>query len=130
MNSHDRSKPRFRLNAQCYITDVCVCLCVFNKLLLLHLCCKVESEFILESERESFIEQVREVIETADERGLEREGSQVNQLKHLKRVVVHSQCYLVECCPNHLPLLSCFHYTDCEQPRTPDTYYIHASPAR
>ncbi|XP_017349808.2 serine/threonine-protein kinase WNK1 isoform X4 [Ictalurus punctatus] len=36
----------------------------------------VESEFILESERESFIEQVREVIETADERGLEREGSQ------------------------------------------------------
>ncbi|KAI4903889.1 hypothetical protein NFI96_002606, partial [Prochilodus magdalenae] len=36
----------------------------------------VESEFILESERESFIEQVREVIETADERGLEREGNQ------------------------------------------------------
>ncbi|XP_060759400.1 serine/threonine-protein kinase WNK1 isoform X3 [Neoarius graeffei] len=36
----------------------------------------VESEFILESERESFIEQVREVIETANERGLEREGSQ------------------------------------------------------
>ncbi|XP_058272909.1 serine/threonine-protein kinase WNK1 isoform X16 [Hemibagrus wyckioides] len=36
----------------------------------------VESEFILESERESFIEQVREVIETADERGLERESSQ------------------------------------------------------
>ncbi|GAA6072864.1 serine/threonine-protein kinase WNK1 isoform X1 [Tachysurus ichikawai] len=36
----------------------------------------VESEFILESERESFVEQVREVIETADERGLEREGSQ------------------------------------------------------
>ncbi|KAJ3580656.1 hypothetical protein NHX12_034288 [Muraenolepis orangiensis] len=29
----------------------------------------VQSEFILESERESFIEQVREVIETADERG-------------------------------------------------------------
>ncbi|XP_072529034.1 serine/threonine-protein kinase WNK1 isoform X11 [Salminus brasiliensis] len=37
----------------------------------------VESEFILESERESFIEQVREVIETADERGLEREGVQI-----------------------------------------------------
>ncbi|XP_048124713.1 serine/threonine-protein kinase WNK1, partial [Alosa alosa] len=36
----------------------------------------VESEFILESERESFIEQVREVIEMADERGLEREGGQ------------------------------------------------------
>ncbi|XP_072566226.1 serine/threonine-protein kinase WNK1 isoform X2 [Paramormyrops kingsleyae] len=34
----------------------------------------VTSEFILECERESFIEQVREVIETADERGLEREG--------------------------------------------------------
>lgn len=30
---------------------------------------KVESEFILESERESFIEQVREVIEMADEKG-------------------------------------------------------------
>ncbi|XP_047660366.1 serine/threonine-protein kinase WNK1 isoform X3 [Tachysurus fulvidraco] len=36
----------------------------------------VESEFILESERESFVDQVREVIETADERGLEREGNQ------------------------------------------------------
>ncbi|XP_048862666.1 serine/threonine-protein kinase WNK1 isoform X9 [Brienomyrus brachyistius] len=34
----------------------------------------VTSEFILECERESFIEQVREVIEMADERGLEREG--------------------------------------------------------
>lgn len=30
---------------------------------------QVESEFILESERESFIEQVREVIEMADEKG-------------------------------------------------------------
>ncbi|CAL8322854.1 unnamed protein product [Lota lota] len=39
----------------------------------------VQSEFILESERESFIEQVREVIENADERGLERDPSnQVN----------------------------------------------------
>lgn len=37
------------------------------------------SEFILESERESFIEQVREVIENADEKGLERDTSkQVN----------------------------------------------------
>lgn len=45
---------------------------------------QVESEFILESERESFIEQVREVIETADERGLEREGSQVPLPKHLE----------------------------------------------
>ncbi|XP_036374162.1 serine/threonine-protein kinase WNK1-like isoform X3 [Megalops cyprinoides] len=34
----------------------------------------VQSEFILESERESFIEQVREVIDMADDRGLEREG--------------------------------------------------------
>lgn len=40
---------------------------------------QVQSEFILESERESFIEQVREVIENADERGLERDAnSQVN----------------------------------------------------
>lgn len=30
---------------------------------------QVSSEFILESERESFIEQVREVIEMADEKG-------------------------------------------------------------
>lgn len=30
---------------------------------------QVQSEFILESERESFIEQVREVIEMADEKG-------------------------------------------------------------
>ncbi|XP_036005248.1 serine/threonine-protein kinase WNK1 isoform X14 [Fundulus heteroclitus] len=35
----------------------------------------VESEFILESERESFIEQVREVIEYADQKGLERDPS-------------------------------------------------------
>lgn len=37
-------------------------------------CVQVESEFILESERESFIEQVREVIENADEKGLERDA--------------------------------------------------------
>uniref|UniRef100_A0A8C1S7N2 non-specific serine/threonine protein kinase n=1 Tax=Cyprinus carpio TaxID=7962 RepID=A0A8C1S7N2_CYPCA len=36
----------------------------------------VQSEFILESERESFIDQIREVIETADEKGVERECSQ------------------------------------------------------
>ncbi|XP_026082791.1 serine/threonine-protein kinase WNK1-like isoform X5 [Carassius auratus] len=36
----------------------------------------VQSEFILENERESFIEQIREVIETADEKGVERECSQ------------------------------------------------------
>lgn len=37
------------------------------------MCIQVASEFILESERESFIEQVREVIENADEKGLERD---------------------------------------------------------
>lgn len=42
-------------------------------------CVQVQSEFILESERESFIEQVREVIENADAKGLERDrNSQVN----------------------------------------------------
>lgn len=35
---------------------------------------KVLSEFILESERESFIEQVREVIEMADDREGMKEG--------------------------------------------------------
>ncbi|XP_029968896.1 serine/threonine-protein kinase WNK1 isoform X2 [Salarias fasciatus] len=35
----------------------------------------VQSEFILESERESFIEQVREVIQKADEKGLERDAN-------------------------------------------------------
>ncbi|XP_077091104.1 serine/threonine-protein kinase WNK1 isoform X16 [Siphateles boraxobius] len=37
----------------------------------------VQSEFILETERESFIDQIREVIETADEKGVERERSQM-----------------------------------------------------
>ncbi|XP_021327190.2 serine/threonine-protein kinase WNK1 isoform X29 [Danio rerio] len=37
----------------------------------------VQSEFILESERESFIDRIREVIETADEKGVERERSQM-----------------------------------------------------
>lgn len=37
----------------------------------------MESEFILESERESFIEQVREVIENADQKGLDA-NKQVN----------------------------------------------------
>lgn len=42
-------------------------------------CVQVQSEFILQSERESFIEQVREVIENADEKGLERDTkNQVN----------------------------------------------------
>ncbi|XP_064174655.1 serine/threonine-protein kinase WNK1-like isoform X2 [Anguilla rostrata] len=35
----------------------------------------VESAFILESERESFVEQVREVIQMANKRGLKREGA-------------------------------------------------------
>lgn len=66
-----------------------LCLFCYIKVILyivLTLCFshQVESEFILESERESFIEQVREVIETADERGLEREGSQVLHPKHLE----------------------------------------------
>nr|XP_055046725.1 serine/threonine-protein kinase WNK1 isoform X15 [Misgurnus anguillicaudatus] len=43
----------------------------------------VESEFILESEREYFIEQIREVIETADEKGVERERSQVVNEQHM-----------------------------------------------
>lgn len=41
---------------------------------------QVESEFILESERDSFIEQVREVIENADEKGLERDVEKQVQL--------------------------------------------------
>ena len=58
---------------------VCVCVCVCVRASM-----QVQSEFILESERESFIEQVREVIETADERGLERDTSnQVNIPKYL-----------------------------------------------
>ena len=48
-------------------------------------CVQVQSEFILESERESFIEQVREVIENADERGLERDAnSKVNTTRFLE----------------------------------------------
>uniref|UniRef100_A0A673K4C6 non-specific serine/threonine protein kinase n=1 Tax=Sinocyclocheilus rhinocerous TaxID=307959 RepID=A0A673K4C6_9TELE len=44
----------------------------------------VQSEFILESERESFIEQIREVIETADEKGVERDL----QSQHVKQVSI------------------------------------------
>lgn len=47
---------------------------------------QVESEFILESERESFIEQVREVIENADQKGLERDAS--NQVRKSFRAFV------------------------------------------
>lgn len=58
-----------------------------NQSFSLCLCVKVQSEFILESERESFIEQVREVIENADEKGLERDkNSQVNTA--LRRLVL------------------------------------------
>ncbi|XP_051976590.1 serine/threonine-protein kinase WNK1-like [Xyrauchen texanus] len=48
----------------------------------------VQSEFILESERESFIEQIREVIETADEKGVERERSQMvtNQEQYIPTI--------------------------------------------
>lgn len=46
---------------------------------------QVESEFILESERESFIEQVREVIEMADEKGegMKEGFPQVHILLHM-----------------------------------------------
>lgn len=59
---------------------------------------QVQSEFILENERESFIEQVREVIEMADEKGKGmKEGfSQVNlnpltQKSHLNNKGVNWQ---------------------------------------
>lgn len=46
---------------------------VYSDIFPLFIWIQVESEFILESERESFIEQVREVIENADEKGVERD---------------------------------------------------------
>lgn len=56
---------------------------------------QVESEFILESERESFIEQVREVIENADEKGLERDtNSQVNKTLYFFILSFSSFCFL------------------------------------
>lgn len=62
-----------KINQSCIYTntstvssDISLCVC-------LGVCIQVESEFILESERDSFIEQVREVIENADEKGLERD---------------------------------------------------------
>ena len=63
---HREKKPSMykQASAQFALTFPSVCLDV---------CIQVESEFILESERESFIEQVREVIENADEKGLERD---------------------------------------------------------
>lgn len=51
--------------------------CILNKNTHDWLSVQVESEFILESERESFIEQVREVIENADQKGLDA-NKQVN----------------------------------------------------
>lgn len=49
----------------------------------------MESEFILESERESFIEQVREVIEMADDKGEGRkEGFPQVCLHHLLNSVL------------------------------------------
>lgn len=56
----------------------------------------MESEFILESERESFIEQVREVIENADEKGLERDtNKQVNTtLFHSLLLCFSTFCFL------------------------------------
>uniref|UniRef100_A0A3B3DAV8 non-specific serine/threonine protein kinase n=1 Tax=Oryzias melastigma TaxID=30732 RepID=A0A3B3DAV8_ORYME len=48
----------------------------------------VESEFILESERESFIEQVKEVIENADEKCLDRDPNSQVKASVLHRIVV------------------------------------------
>uniref|UniRef100_A0A1A8LZ09 non-specific serine/threonine protein kinase n=1 Tax=Nothobranchius pienaari TaxID=704102 RepID=A0A1A8LZ09_9TELE len=50
----------------------------------------VESEFILESERESFIEQVREVIEMADEKreGLKEGFPQIGDLQQQPQLIV------------------------------------------
>ncbi|XP_037837166.1 serine/threonine-protein kinase WNK1 isoform X7 [Kryptolebias marmoratus] len=50
----------------------------------------VQSEFILESERESFIEQVREVIENADEKGLERDTTSQMVGDHEEKIPVTS----------------------------------------
>lgn len=55
-------------------------------------CMQVESEFILESERESFIEQVREVIENADEKGLERDANSQTK-KTVSLYFIHCCCY-------------------------------------
>lgn len=56
------------------------------------MCMQVESEFILESERESFIEQVREVIENADEKGLERDANSQTK-KTVSLYFIHCCCY-------------------------------------
>lgn len=59
---------------------------------------QVQSEFILESERESFIEQVREVIENADEKGLERDtSSQVNTTLGLHFFLSFCVCFFRGC---------------------------------
>lgn len=42
---------------------------LFRAIDLFHFLFQVESEFILETERESFIDHIREVIEMADEKG-------------------------------------------------------------
>ena len=55
---------------------------------------QVQSEFILESERESFIEQVREVIENADERGLDREHSNQVNIFLSHSLFIHSLCMM------------------------------------
>lgn len=53
---------------------------------------QVASEFILESERESFIEQVREVIENADQKGLDA-NKQVSASFYSMEALVFSFCY-------------------------------------
>lgn len=52
---------------------------------------QVASEFILESERESFIEQVREVIENADQKGLDA-NKQVSASFYSMEAFVFSFC--------------------------------------
>ncbi len=62
-------------------------------------CVQVQSEFILESERESFIEQVREVIENADEKGLERDTkSQVNTTLSVSLLSLFSSFFFFSLC--------------------------------
>ncbi|KAL4640755.1 serine/threonine-protein kinase WNK1 isoform X6 [Arapaima gigas] len=63
----------------------------------------VMSEFILECERESFIEQVREVIEMADEKRLELEGMNDGQVGTNGQRVLVLLCYLKLLCA-HLVL--------------------------
>lgn len=61
---------------------------MYSDIFPLFICAQVESEFILESERESFIEQVREVIEKADEKGVERDMKKQVCMNHSLSLLV------------------------------------------